>query len=120
MKRQYIPASAIYHIIAARGPIEVDAIGLCSRIPTLRSISELRADGKVFVSGWRETSPGHYRMLLSAGSGPDVPMPRMPHEEKLRRNREYQRRRAAELKPKVAAPQPTLPTYHPRLGVWGI
>lgn len=120
MKRIPIPASAVYGVIKQNGPMTIEEIGLCSRSHTLRLLSELRFARKVYVSGWRQTAPGHYRMLIGIGSGPDVPMPHISKDEKMRRQRDYQRRRAGALRPKVLPAPPQLPTHHPRVGIWGL
>jgi hypothetical protein len=118
MKRIPIPPSAVYGVIKERGPLTIDEIGICSRSHALEMTHILRDAGVVYISGWRNTGVGRYRMLLSAGSGTDAPIPCRSPEEQMALD--IQRRRARREANRPNPPVPKLPDYTPTYGVWGI
>lgn len=118
MKRTPLPASVFYNALERFGPMTFDDFGLASRSHTIRMICELRAAGLVHVCGWMQGEAGRWRMVVDIGNQLDAPIPCRTVEEQ--RALDTQRRRARKEAMRQKPPAPTLPTYTPRIGIWGI
>lgn len=118
MRRIPIPPSVFYNAMKRHGPMTIEDFGIASRSHTINMLLELRAVNQAHICGWQTGQMGRYRAIYDAGPGKDAPMPRMTIEETRERQRQkrHQKREASRPKP----PPPMLPTYHPRLGMWGL